>query len=132
MKFLIDTNVYIETSKSELNWKKFEINLLPLLPFVYLSSVVAFELKLSGGHEEEVSIQKHIHALENVKRVITPTFDDWLSATQLIGGNSRRAYLCDVLIGYSARRLGAVLFTFDYKDFNSISKHIGFKIQKPW
>lgn len=36
MKFILDTNVYIEASKSATGWKAFEKVILPLLPFTYL------------------------------------------------------------------------------------------------
>lgn len=132
MKFLLDTNVYIEASSSLESWKKFEQVVIPILPFVYFSAVVGFELGLSGqGRYEEELLDRHIEALTRVDRLITPDFQDWRKAISLIRKNIR-SELCDVLIALSARKAGALLFTFDYKDYLPLSRHLNITIKKPW
>src|SRR3989338_6551542 len=128
MKFILDTNVYIEAASSELGWKRFEKHILPLLPFVYLSSVVVFELSLAKKKaEDEVFLNHHIAAVQEVGRLVTPSFEDWKSTASFISGNKLRSQLCDVLIGCSARQIGAYLFTFDFKDFLPLSKKLNFQ-----
>ena len=133
MKFLLDTNVYIEASSSVEKWNTFQDVIIPLLPFTYLSSVVAFELKLASRSEmNEKILINHIQALEKVGRLMNPNFQDWVMASEYMKNRKFRSDLCDVLIGCSARRIGALLFTFDFKDFTFLAKRIGFKIIRPW
>ena len=133
MKFILDTNVYIDAALSDVGWKRFEKHIIPLLPFIYLSSVVFFELGLSASEKKsELLLKSHIETLEKVGRLVTPTFDDWITSSQMVGNKELRSYLCDVLIGCSVRRIGAVLFTFDKKDFAPLSKQLGFEIKQPW
>ena len=133
MKFLLDTNVYIEAASSVSMWKKFEENIIPLLPFTYLSSVVIFELGLASHfRDDEKLLRSHIQALEKVRRLVNPSFQDWSAASQFMHGRKKRSELCDVLIGCCAKNIGAILFTFDFKDFLFLSKRIGFKIKRPW
>lgn len=131
MKFILDTNVYIEAT-SESGWRQFEKVIIPILPFVYLCSVVSFELAQAGKEREEELLSHHIKALERVGRVITPSFDDWLNSAIFTRQKKRKSDLCDVLIAQCARSIGAVVFTFNFKDFLPLSKILGFQIRKPW
>ena len=132
MKIILDTNVYIEAASSELGWKRFEKHVFPLLPFVYLSSVVIFELSLAKKRaEDEVFLDHHIAAIQEVGRLTTPSFEDWKVAAKFSAGKLR-SQLCDILIGCSARQIGALLLTFDFKDFLPLSKKLNFQIKRPW
>ena len=127
MKVILDTNVYIDATRSELGWKRFEKHIIPCLPFIHLCSVVAFELKCAQRKkEDELLLFRHIESLEKVGRLITPTFEDWTLASKL------RSSLCDVLIGCCARRIGAMVLTSDFKDFLPLAKALGFEIKRPW
>ena len=133
MKFILDTNVYVSAASSELGWKRFEKHVFPLLPFVYLSSVVVFELSLAKKKiEDQVFLNHHIAAVQEAGRLVMPSFEDWKDAASLASGNKLRSYLCDILIGYSARHIGAYLLTFDFKDFIPLSKKLNFQMKRPW
>ena len=132
MKFLLDTNVYVEAAALHSTWQKFEKTIVPILPFVYLSSVVVFELSISSKQKTENLINAHVASLKKVGRIVTPTNEDWCQAASLMKGKKLRSQLCDVLLAQCARQIGAVLFTFDVKDFNFLSKKLHFSIQRPW
>ena len=133
MKFILDTNVYIEAATSDIGWRRFEQTIIPMLPFVYISSVVVFELRLAGkGPNEEELLNRHIQSLTHVGRLVTPLFNDWLESAPFLENKKLRSQLCDTLIAYSARQIGAVLYTFDIKDFYPLSKKMDLPIKRPW
>ena len=132
MKFLLDTNVYIEAASSAKAWHHFEKTIITILPFIYLSSVAAFELGLASKKQHPSLLYHHIESLEKVGRWVSPTFQDWITASDISHPNKLRSQLCDILIAQCAKRIGAVLFTFDFKDFLPLSKKQGFQIRKPW
>jgi hypothetical protein len=48
MKYLLDTNIYIEACRSEKERARFRLTYFPLLPATFLSAVVAYELYVSA------------------------------------------------------------------------------------
>ena len=48
MKYLLDTNIYIEACRSEKERARFRITYFPLLPATFLSAVVAYELYVNA------------------------------------------------------------------------------------
>ena len=48
MKYLLDTNIYIEACRSEKERARFRTTYLPLLPAIFLSTVVAYELYVNA------------------------------------------------------------------------------------
>jgi predicted nucleic acid-binding protein len=45
VKYLLDTNVYLDASRSAATRAQFRATFFPLLPVTYLSAVVAYELR---------------------------------------------------------------------------------------
>lgn len=48
MKYLLDTNIYIEACRSEEKRARFRAIFFPLLPATFLSTVVAYELYVNA------------------------------------------------------------------------------------
>ena len=48
MKYLLDTNVYLEAFRSQAKRNQFRQSFFPLLPATYLSAVVAYELNVNA------------------------------------------------------------------------------------
>ena len=48
MKYLLDTNVYLEAFRSRAKRNQFRQSFFPLLPATYLSAVVAYELNVNA------------------------------------------------------------------------------------
>lgn len=139
MKYLLDTNVYLDASRSTARRDRFRTTFFPLLPATYLSAVVAYELMVNAADRRtRTHVEDFIHPLERTGRLVTPTFDDWVEASALVTAIELRdrgwrsklmALLNDVLIALSARRIGAMVLTRNRDDFLLIRRHKGFSLK---
>src|SRR5712691_9658783 len=87
----------------------------------------SYELSVNAQDRRTPSLlREFIHPMERTGRVVTPTFDDWLKASAVMSavGERDRAWrsklpglLNDILIALCARQIGALLFTYNRKDF---------------
>jgi predicted nucleic acid-binding protein len=143
VKYLLDTNVYIEACRSEESRKQFGKTFFPLLPFTFLSATVAYELSVNAADPRTRElITDFVGRLDRVGRTVTPIFSDWLEASEIMtriakSEKSWRSKLPqlqnDILIALSARRIGATLLTYNRDDFLLIRrhKHFSLRILKP-
>ncbi|MBI2203928.1 MAG: type II toxin-antitoxin system VapC family toxin [Candidatus Rokubacteria bacterium] len=139
MKYLLDTNVYVDASRSAGRRDQFRSAFFPLLPATYLSAVVACELMVAAAdRRSRAYVEDFIRPLERTGRIVTPTFDDWTEAAALMAAIERRdrgwrsklpALLNDILIALSARRIGAMVLTRNREDFLLIRRHKGFSLR---
>lgn len=139
MKYLLDTNVYLGAFRSEQKKAQFRQTFFPLLPATHLSSVVAYELYVNAQDRRTRSLtQEFIHPMERSGRVITPTFDDWVEASDIVTAVEQKdrgwrsklpALLNDILIALCARRIGATLLTYNKDDFQLIHRHKDFSLR---
>ena len=113
MKYLLDTNVYLDAVPSEERRARFRQTFFPLIPATYLSAVVAYELAVSAKDRRTQNlVREFILPMERTGRVVTPTFSDWITASEVVtaiaskesGWRSKSpGLLNDVLIAASAR-----------------------------
>lgn len=139
MKYLFDTNVYLGAVRSEEARTQFRKTFYPLLPATYLSAVVSYELAVNAyNRRTQTLLQDFVRPMERTGRVITPTFNDWVTASEVVTAieeneKSRRsklpALLNDILIALSARRIGATLLTYNREDFRLIRRHTDFSLR---
>lgn len=139
MKYLFDTNVYLEAVRSEEARAQFRKTFYPLLPATYLSAVVSYELAVNAyNRRTQTLLQDFVRPMERTGRVITPTFNDWVTASEVVtaieenekGWRSKLpALLNDILIALSARRIGATLLTYNREDFRLIRRHTDFSLR---
>lgn len=139
MKYLLDTNVYVGAFRSEQKKAQFRQTFFPLLPATHLSSVVAYELYVNAQDSRTRSLaQEFIRPMERSGRVITPTFDDWVEASDIVTAVEQKdrgwrsklpALLNDILIALCARRIGATLLTYNKDDFQLIHRHKDFSLR---
>jgi predicted nucleic acid-binding protein len=139
VKYLLDTNVYIEACRSEEKRARFRTTFFPLLPATFLSAVVAYELYVNAqDRRTRRLVQEFIHPLERSGRIVSPTFVDWLEASEIVtaieekdrGWRSKLpALLNDILIALCARRIGATVFTYNGEDFRLIHRHKDFSLR---
>ncbi len=139
MKYLLDTNVYLGAFRSEQKKAQFRQTFFPLLPATHLSSVVAYELYVNAQDRRTRSLtQEFIRPMERSGRVITPTFDDWVEASDIVTAVEQKdkgwrsklpALLNDILIALCARRIGATLLTYNKDDFQLIHRHKDFSLR---
>lgn len=77
MKYLLDTNVYLEAFRSQAKRNQFRQSFFPLLPATYLSAVVAYELNVNAQDSlTRDLIQQFVRPLIRTGRVVTRTFQD--------------------------------------------------------
>jgi predicted nucleic acid-binding protein len=77
VKYLLDTNVYLEAFRSQAKRNQFRQSFFPLLPATYLSAVVAYELNVNAqDFLTRDLIQQFVRPLIRTGRVVTPTFQD--------------------------------------------------------
>jgi predicted nucleic acid-binding protein len=111
----------------------------PLLPATFLSAVVAYELFVNAQDPRtRTLVQEFIRPMERTGRVVSPTFADWVQASEIVtalegkerGWRSKLpALLNDILIALCARRIGAMLLTYNQKDFRLIRRHKDFPLR---
>jgi predicted nucleic acid-binding protein len=139
MKYLLDTNVYLEGFRSEERKSQFRQIFFPLLPAIFLTSVVAYELNVNAknGHTRAL-LQEFITPMQRTGRFVNPTFSDWLEAAAVITAIEAKArgwrsklpsLLNDILIALCARRIGAILLTYNKDDFQLIRRYKNFSLR---
>lgn len=138
MKYLLDTSVYIGALRSDETRKRFRETFFPLLPATFLSAVVAYELYVNAADRRSRGlVQEFVGPMERAARVVSPTFADWLKASEVVAaieGKSRQwrsklpVLLNDILIALCARRIGATLLTYNRDDFLLIHRHYDFSL----
>jgi predicted nucleic acid-binding protein len=139
VKYLLDTNIYIDACRSQTKRDHFKTTFFPLLPQTFLSSVVAYELYISAlDRRTNRLVQEFLAPMERAGRVVTPTFADWREAAEIMAAIEEKepswrsklpTLLNDALIVLCARRIGAKVFTKNKKDFELIHRHKDFSLQ---
>ena len=139
MKYLLDTNGYLGALRSEEARAQFRKAFFPLLPATVLSAVVAYELQVNAKDRRNRSlVQEYTRPMERTGRVVSPTFDDWLEAAEIVTAIEEKdrgwrskvpALLNDILIALCARRVGAMLLTYNRDDFRLIHRHKDFSLR---
>jgi predicted nucleic acid-binding protein len=139
VKYLLDTNVYVEAFRSEEKRIQFRTAFYPLLPATFLSATVAYELSVNAKNRRtQELVTDFVAHFARVSRIITPTFDDWIEASKIMSSIAEKerswrsklpALLNDILIALSARRIGAMLLTYNRDDFLLIRKHKHFSLR---
>lgn len=139
MKYLFDTNIYIEAFRSEKKKEDFRRLCFPILPLTFFSAVVAYELNVNAIDDRtREALAEFIQPLERAGRLIAPAFDDWIEASRLVTQIESKdrvwrsklpALLNDILIALSARRVGAMLITHNEDDFHLIRRHTNFALR---
>jgi len=108
----------------------------PLLPATFLSAVVAYELSENAKNRQTRDlIWEYVYPMQRAGRLIAPTFDDWMRAADVVTAIEKKerrwrsklaALVNDILIALCARRIGAMLLTYNRDDFRLIHRHTDF------
>ena len=139
MKYILDTNIYLDAFRSQEKKEQFRQTFFPLLPSTFFSAVVAYELHVDAwdGRTRD-ALRDFIHPLERAGRVVTPSFDDWVEASTIVTNIESKdrswrsklpALLNDILIALCARQIGAILITKNRDDFRLIRRHKEFQLR---
>lgn len=145
MKYVIDTNLYVEAIRSEAGNRALAAFQRRFAPVLFQHSTVAQEI-LAGAGDERVYrtyYEAWIEPFEDLDRMLTPGHASWLRAalimTRLVErgtkspGGFSRSFLNDCLIAASAREQGFVVVSRNRKDFEQIVMvEPGFRFVVPW
>jgi predicted nucleic acid-binding protein len=130
LKKLVNTNIFINRFSNPDLYK--DIFLSDGL--IYLSSVVLMELR-AGAHTKK-AINVLFDHFKRVDRIALPSISDYERAGEIIaklqvakGYNIKKSSSItnDTLIAASAKSIGAVVFTQNKKDFQTIQEIFNFK-----
>ena len=100
---------------------------------------MAYELNVNAQDRRTRSLlQDFTRPMERTGRFVSPTFADWLRASEVVTAIEQRdrtrrsklpALLNDILIALSARQVGAMVITYNRDDFRLIRRHLGFSLR---
>jgi predicted nucleic acid-binding protein len=139
VKILLDTNVDLGALHSAETRDRFRTTFYPLTPLTHLSAVVAYELGVNAvGRRTRELLQEYLRPLERTGRVVSPLFQDWTDAADIISAihmqkrqlrSKLPGLIDDVLIALSAKRIGATVFTYNGEDFRLIHRRRDFALR---
>jgi len=134
-KVILDTSIYIPFINAGISHPVLELECKPLF---YMSAVVIEELYAGAFDKISVKLLDRMYeTFENLGRVIVPEASDWQKTGKVIAKFGQKygfgkKFLSkttnDVLIAFSARRIGAIVVTNNTKDFLRIKEFVDFEI----
>ena len=143
-KLVLDTNCFIDASKTDAANAAYELFTAQAAPRLYLSSVVAAEL-LAGAISASELTQLEDAVLKPYQRrdrIVTPSTTAWNSLGTTLATLVReeglqlettpRSFIFDILIAYSCREIGAVLVSANSRDLARIARVFAFDYLAPY
>jgi predicted nucleic acid-binding protein len=134
-KVILDTSIYIPFINAGISHPVLELEYKPLF---YMSAVVIEELYT--GAFDIVSVRlldKMYETFKDLGRMVVPEASDWQKTGKVVAKLGQKygfeekflfKITNDVLIAFSARQVGAVVVTFNLKDYSRIKEFVDFKI----
>lgn len=130
MKYIIDTDLYIELLRTGQYHDIIAEIYVKETPYIYFSSIVAQEL-LSGVINEtgRKSVEAILAPFEKAQRIVTPGHNIWKETGQVLSKlrtekpdlkTKLSRMINDTLIAMSARAIGATVVTLNAFDFEAI------------
>lgn len=143
-KLVLDTNCFIDASKTDAANAAYELFTAQAAPRLYLSSVVAAELRAGAISASELT-QLDTAVLtpyQRRDRIVTPSGAAWNAlgtalATLIREDGLRlkttpRSFIFDILIAYSCREVGAILVSANSRDLIRIARVFAFDYLAPY
>ena len=135
VKVLLDSSVYIPFINRGIAIPSLEIS--SGMPLLYMSAVVMEEL-YAGAYDRFTIrlLDKIFHTFDRTNRLVIPNKLDWQEAGKVIArigrmGRFQKQTLVrlthDTLIALAAKRVGAILYSKNVKDFQKIQAHVPFR-----
>ncbi len=143
-KFVLDTNCFIEASRTDAAADALAEFSARAAPRLYLSTVVAAELRadVRSARERRTLDRRVLSPYVRRRRLVNPSAAAWevLGTTLarlvqdegLVLGNARKSFIFDILIAWSCREIGAVLVSGNVKDLSRIAKVFTFEFMAPY
>jgi predicted nucleic acid-binding protein len=143
-KFVLDTNCFVDASRSDTEAHAFAEFCVRTAPGLYLSAVVAAELRAGAGSaKDRRRLEREVLApYIRRRRILTPSAAVWeaLGTTLaalvehdgLVLREVRRSFVFDILIARSCREIGATLVSRNSTDLTRIAKVFSFDFVTPY
>jgi predicted nucleic acid-binding protein len=143
-KFVLDTNCFIDASRTDAGADAFAEFCGRAAPRLYLSTVVAAELRAGVGNTNQRRVLNRLVLSSYVRRrrVVNPSAAAWealgTTLARLVEGQGlvlsevRKSFVFDILIAWSCRETGAVLVSRNVKDLSRIAEVFKFEFVAPY
>jgi predicted nucleic acid-binding protein len=143
-KLVLDTNCFIDASRTEAGADAFATFCARAAPRLYLSTVVAAELRAGTRSASERRTLERLVLSPYVRRrrLLNPSSAAWaaLGTTLsrlvedegLVLAELRKSFMFDILVAWSCREVGAVLVSRNMKDLSRIAKVFKFEFVAPY
>lgn len=141
---MLDTNCFVDASRSEGHAEAFAEFCARAASGLYLSSVVAAELRAGAATDEaRRTLERQVLApYVRRGRVVNPSSVAWealgttlatlVERDGLVLQNVRRSFVFDILIARSCRELGATLVSRNTTDLSRIASVFSFEFIPPY
>ena len=141
---MLDTNCFIDASRTDAGADAFAEFCARAAPRLYLSTVVAAELRAGVGktNERRVLDRRVLSSYVRRRRVLNPSASAWeaLGTTLarlvedegLVLSEVRKSFVFDILIAWSCRETGAVLVSRNVNDLSRIAEVFKFEFVAPY
>jgi predicted nucleic acid-binding protein len=143
-KLVLDTNCFIDASKSDAANAAFELFTSRAAPRLYLSSVVAAELRAGviDPAERKKLDDDVLNPYVRRGRIATPSAAAWRALgdtlATLAGDEGlelktvRRSFAFDILVAYSCREIGGIFVSANIRDMERIARVFAFDYVAPY
>jgi predicted nucleic acid-binding protein len=143
-KFVLDTNCFVDASRTDAEATAFAEFCAWAAPTLYLSTVVAAELRAGAGtaNDRRTLEREILSPYVRRGRLVNPSPAAWdgLGTTLatlvqdegLALRDVRRSFMFDILIARSCREIGAVLVSRNASDLSRIAKVFAFDFVRPY
>jgi predicted nucleic acid-binding protein len=140
---VLDTNCFIEASRSDAASAAFELFSLRAAPRLLLSSVVAAELRAGARAAERKQLENRVLApYARRERIVTPSAAAWDALGTTLATLVREdglqlkatpsSFIFDILLAFSCREIGAVLISANSRDLARIARVFAFDFVPPY
>jgi predicted nucleic acid-binding protein len=141
---VLDTNCFIEASRSDAASAAFELFSLRAAPRLHLSSVVAAELRAGASRaSERKQLENRVLApYASRDRIVTPSAAAWDALGTTLATlvqedglqlkTTPRSFIFDILIAFSCKEIGAVLISANSRDLARIARVFAFDFVPPY
>jgi predicted nucleic acid-binding protein len=143
-KFVLDTNCFIDASRTDDEAAAFAEFCARAAPGLYLSTVVAAELRAGAGSAKDRRMLERQVLSPYLRRgrVVNPSPAAWdavgttlaalVEQDGLVLREVRRSFVFDILIARSCREIGATLVSRNSTDLSRIGKAFSFDFAAPY
>ena len=143
-KFVLDTNCFVDASRTDRAAAAFAQFCQWAAPTLYLSTVVAAELRAGAGSAKDRRILERQILSPYVRRgrLVNPSPAAWdalgttlatlVEEEGLVLRDARRSFVFDILIARSCREIGATLISRNGTDLSRIARIFAFDFVPPY